>query len=358
MQWNRTSMTFVVAAASLIAMPARSLAEWFRDFNDGTTQGLIEYDVTHIVFGIDEFAPSIVDNAIRMQFNGLHGNDDSAIMYDPEIFGDTSARVLIRFSRYPSFYEQWELEEVNGGFVIRFDLQSISGYACLINDGGRLQIIRVDAGAPTPLCQVELFPDFDPSLDWWLRAECEADGQGGLDLRARAWADAGPEPNFWHVACADPNPHDPGVVGLLANEDEDGNGASIDLDEVSVTLPPFEICDNGIDDDNNGLIDCADIGCEEFTACVCSDPFADADGDGDVDQSDFARMQSCLTGADDPAGAYDPARCGCFDRDDQDGMPPFDRYIDGDGDVDGDDLATFEACAGGPAIPADPACDD
>lgn len=67
----------------------------------------------------------------------------------------------------------------------------------------------------------------------------------------------------------------------------------------------------------------------------------DADGDGDVDQIDFAAFQLCR--AEAVAGYGDPD---CWRMD-----------ADEDGDVDVDDHAAFEACASGPAIMADPACD-
>jgi hypothetical protein len=78
---------------------------------------------------------------------------------------------------------------------------------------------------------------------------------------------------------------------------------------------------------------------------MCPRPFADADEDGDVDQADFSRWQTCFTGSAPPTGAYDRLNCHCFDR-------------DKDSDVDADDLGKFERCASGPAILADPACGD
>jgi len=77
----------------------------------------------------------------------------------------------------------------------------------------------------------------------------------------------------------------------------------------------------------------------------CGDPFADADGDRDVDQADFAVWQRCNSGEDGGV----PAGCDCFDRDNN-GV--------GDGDVDDQDLEAFEACASGPGILADTTCDD
>ena len=42
---------------------------------------------------------------------------------------------------------------------------------------------------------------------------------------------------------------------------------------------------------------------------ACSDPFADADEDGDVDQDDFGLLQACITGADPRQGVFDPDNC-------------------------------------------------
>lgn len=64
--------------------------------------------------------------------------------------------------------------------------------------------------------------------------------------------------------------------------------------------------------------------------------FFDFDGDTDVDQSDFGRMQTCQTGPD--AGPVLPG-CDIADR-------------DRDGDVDQDDTSVFEACQSGSGNPA------
>ena len=89
------------------------------------------------------------------------------------------------------------------------------------------------------------------------------------------------------------------------------------------------------DENGNGKADA----CE---ACVLHDPFADSDGDGDVDQDDFAWFQMCYT-SDNPS-AFDAVLCSCMDQDE-------------DEDVDQQDLLAFEACASGPDVPADAACD-
>lgn len=62
---------------------------------------------------------------------------------------------------------------------------------------------------------------------------------------------------------------------------------------------------------------------------VCNDPFADVDGDRDVDMEDFAVFQRCFTGT---AGTMtDVPTCGCLD---------FVR----DGKIDDFDLAAFRTC--------------
>lgn len=80
--------------------------------------------------------------------------------------------------------------------------------------------------------------------------------------------------------------------------------------------------------------------------CKCSDPFADDDGDGDVDMVDFAAFQRCYSALSSPGVPVAP-ECECFDRDN----------VTGDGDIDLDDLTLFLGCASGPGIAADTTCD-
>jgi hypothetical protein len=67
----------------------------------------------------------------------------------------------------------------------------------------------------------------------------------------------------------------------------------------------------------------------------------DSDRDGDIDQSDFAHMQGCLTGVNVPL--IDPA-CSKVN-------------LDGpaDTDVDAQDMTFFLGCYSGPNLYADPA---
>lgn len=121
---------------------------------------------------------------------------------------------------------------------------------------------------------------------------------------------------------------------------------------VTVTSPDVEACQNELDDDCDGLTDCDDPDCGQAFECqVCNIPWADAgsstafgvhNGDGDVDQSDFAMFQRCFSGADNPfLTEGENAYCQCFDRDNGGA---------GDGDVDLDDYGAFMKCMSGPGI--------
>ncbi len=108
---------------------------------------------------------------------------------------------------------------------------------------------------------------------------------------------------------------------------------------------------------NGGCVAVARDACESMqgtfrgygTACetvsCCPTPlYADTDGDGDVDQADFAVFQDCFSGE----GGLVSGLCACFDRD-----------LTGasNGQVDVDDWMAFERCASGPGIAYDPTCD-
>jgi hypothetical protein len=85
------------------------------------------------------------------------------------------------------------------------------------------------------------------------------------------------------------------------------------------------------------LSECGQVSCP---ADLCGTPAADANCDGYVDQTDFALFQVCL--------GLDPAvhpTCQCFD------LVPDSNNI-----IDNYDLASFELCASGPGILAQPGC--
>jgi len=73
-------------------------------------------------------------------------------------------------------------------------------------------------------------------------------------------------------------------------------------------------------------------------------PFADADGDGDVDPLDLLAFTECITGPSEPLEPAQRPACARFDRDD-------------DLDVDQEDFGRFQICLTGSDVPAEPDCD-
>ncbi|MBU1241557.1 hypothetical protein KKF84_00010 [Myxococcota bacterium] len=104
----------------------------------------------------------------------------------------------------------------------------------------------------------------------------------------------------------------PGSYRLLAS------GGAVDL-ELHFGDPVFEKCDNGYDDDLNGLVDCEDPVCAQDIHCLVEicDNGADDDLDGEIDCDDpdcavfCAPAEICSNGMDDDLdGAID---CHDFD---------------------------------------------
>lgn len=140
--------------------------------------------------------------------------------------------------------------------------------------------------------------------------------------------------------CADPNQCE------ICNDLVDNNGNElVDCDDPdcpgTYACPKEDVCDDHQDNDGDSLTDCADPDCSESTNCHKNDPFADFDGDGDVDQRDFAAFQACFNGPN----VHAASGCGMFDT-------------EADGDVDTADWVKFNACVSGPSIQADTTCDD
>ena len=109
------------------------------------------------------------------------------------------------------------------------------------------------------------------------------------------------------------------------------------------TVPPPTVesfCSDGIDDDHDGLTDCADPDCDADLSCLDAGTGPDFDEDGDVDQEDFGHLQSCFT-----ASPFDPIDPGCSDAD-----------LDLDDHVDQNDFDAFLMCVGGANIPYPPGC--
>lgn len=138
-----------------------------------------------------------------------------------------------------------------------------------------------------------------------------------------------------------------------ADTDADGRGDACDNCPNAVNPDQFDFdsddvgdaCDPDRDNDGvpNELDQCPDTPAgHHVTWGGCSTARSDFDRDGDVDQSDFSRLQACLSGA-----GIEPALPQCDDA-----------RLDTDKDVDAADVAVFLACMSGPNVLCDADCQE
>ena len=223
----------------------------------------------------------MVNGSLRLGFANLATqapDNDSGLMLDlSQVMADTSALMLIKWSTNPRFAATPTSSEMNAGFVLRLnpDPANLNGYVFVIDDRGYLQIQQLAGGAVddiAPDSNVRL--GLDPSKDWWIRAEV-LNVTGGIQLRARAWVADTPEPMEWQATCVDSVPpmFPGGIVAIVANEDSASADNWVDVDNVSAGPLPELNCYNHVDDDGDGLTDCADPDCAGTPACSCNDPF-------------------------------------------------------------------------------------
>ena len=118
--------------------------------------------------------------------------------------------------------------------------------------------------------------------------------------------------------------------------DDDHNGLTDCADPECFSPACNEICSDGWDNDSDGDVDCADADCSDDPTCR----HPDFDRDGDVDQADFGHLQACFT-----ESVVDPIGPGCEDTD-----------LDSDTHVDSDDLAVLQGCSSGANVPYAAGC--
>jgi hypothetical protein len=154
------------------------------------------------------------------------------------------------------------------------------------------------------------------------------------DTETGAWSLEG-EPDVWRYVKDYPETHwfhtwidRPAVLGGEVGL----SGGACCLEDLTCIETDWEDCElQGGTFRGFGTL-CAEITC-------CHYPWADADGDGDVDQVDFGIWQSCYTG---PGGGILPG-CECFDRNNS-------------GSVDGNDFNEFMNCYTGANVAFNPLC--
>jgi len=130
------------------------------------------------------------------------------------------------------------------------------------------------------------------------------------------------------------------AIGPMACSSGSGDGA--EEGDGSLTEPTESVCNDGVDDDEDGTTDCDDSDCASNSACVstetnCTDTKDDdADGNIDCDDSDCSTNSACATPTNET---------NCTDTKDDD--------ADGKIDCDDSDCSSNSACTGGTDTDAD-----
>jgi hypothetical protein len=188
--------------------------------------------------------------------------------------------------------------------------------------GGGMYEILMDGAGPRPAA-IRLTRRGDVFQSWWA-AELPDDPYDDASWVAGAMENRPTMPEFVFVGFANSDHNSDGaipqtVVYTSVNDDfNDINGEVIgnDAGGVSETLmpdlgpdpcvgePEDEICDNGEDDDGDGLADCEDTDCAEVANCqpaieICDNGIDDdGDGNADCDDDDCSDEAACKA----PAG--------------------------------------------------------
>ncbi|MEP0842963.1 MAG: hypothetical protein HRF43_09650 [Phycisphaerae bacterium] len=120
----------------------------------------------------------------------------------------------------------------------------------------------------------------------------------------------------------------------------------VGVDSATLVIPEVSLSLNGalyfveITDPACNLVMTSNTAVLNVLARPCPLRFADTDADGDVDQADYSDFQLCINDEGQPY----PDRCRCLDR------------AEPAGTINLADLAVFEQCASGPAVPAAAVC--
>lgn len=140
----------------------------------------------------------------------------------------------------------------------------------------------------------------------------------------------------------DPFHVDQEVCSNGVDDDEDGLIDCMDVEDCASRCADFEVCDDGIDNDGDGLFDLSDPYCEDFTVVydeVCWDGVDnDRDGFTDLEDGDCQERLHCDDGIDNDLD-------GLLDREDTLDCPVEDCQDGIDNDGDGYTDCLDEKCA-------------
>ncbi len=201
----------LLAAFALLvdAQPAAALG-WSDDFNDGNAE-----DGNPVTWTFNELGatPGVYDASsgdYALSAPGVGGNDDSLLASVNVNFQDTYVRTqaVILPGSQP--------EEVGGnpGVLARYDPQTLSGYAAILDDGEQYALLRIDGGVAEPLAGEDGI-GVDAATDVLMELDVVGD-----QLSLFFWRPGDPKPDQPLVSVTDAT-YTSGRAGVIYNEDDD-----------------------------------------------------------------------------------------------------------------------------------------
>ena len=328
-------LAVAVAATACVTAKAQPQVIFYDDFESGMGNWSLWQDVT---------VPPGCCGPYMLFNDGSHAHEGSlaarqeqaqpwwygSVHDEPTLADETSKTIRVSV---------WQFEDANQLAPVHTSHDQVQGWLALMNeDETEFFAIGVHAHWDSPA----------PVLDWWGSVSWGSTSEGWHTTtvpRAQGWR------NLKIVVY--PYTGEVGDVEFYVDDLLVGSGSrqagdscrGIAVTRIGLGSSPAHVAEDYISNTYEFFwYDEVELSTEAGPSpCANPDLRFDADGDGDVDQDDFAAFQSCYTGTG--AGGYDCDACRCMNS-------------DGDLDIDEDDYIAFEDCASGPDAPADVSCDD
>jgi hypothetical protein len=233
------SLLLTVAVA-----PSAGAVSWFDDFNDGNAE-----DGNHVTWTFNELGatPGTYDaSSGDYILSNADGADENSSLLPTVNVDFTDMYVRTQAAVLPGMLP----DQVGGtvGVVARWDPSSLTGYAAILSNGAHLELLRVEAGIPADVAEVDNLP-----IDTLTDAIIELNVVGD-QLSVFLWRPGEPKPSEPTVTATD-TVFTSGRAGLLFNENDDSVQGVFRFAAAQDT--PFVDALAG-DFNNDGSIDAAD----------------------------------------------------------------------------------------------------
>lgn len=268
----------LAAALFVLLLPSTASAvSWFDDFGDGNAEdGSPETWAYNEVFLTPGVYTATTGDFVLSAPGG--GSDDNLGASVNRSFAATYVRTQAVIQPAPGQPETGG----NIGVVARFNPDSLSGYAAIVDHNKLYSILRLDLATPTVLASgVSL--DVDAASDALIELNVV-----GSQLDLYLWKPGTPRP-LTPTASASDTVYTSGRAGILYNEDSDNTAGVFRF--VTAKDAPFTGAVTG-DFDLNGVVDGSDFLLWQRTFGSTTQLAADGNSSGTIDAGDLALWRS------------------------------------------------------------------